>query len=129
MTIVLRLFFFICGSLTFIASSSLSFSHLRFGILRRERVTRLFAENDALFSTSVYDTIGEGRIAIIPGFLPKEEMMKVKEDAAILYNQNKFSTDGKFGHGCESCFSSLSIVLLYLNALESPCFLRNEWEF
>jgi len=69
---------------------------------RQETNSQLHAEK--LFSQSVYDTIADGRIAVIPNFLPQDEIIKLRNDAANLHQQNKFSTDALASYGTSGKF-------------------------
>jgi hypothetical protein len=70
--------------------------------LRRISNVPVFAES--LFSQSFYDTIGDGKIAIIPDFLPQDETRKLRQDAGTLYHQDKFSTDALASYGTDGKF-------------------------
>eukprot|EP00526_Cylindrotheca_closterium_P010063 CAMPEP_0113643660 /NCGR_PEP_ID=MMETSP0017_2-20120614/22966_1 /TAXON_ID=2856 /ORGANISM="Cylindrotheca closterium" /LENGTH=397 /DNA_ID=CAMNT_0000555205 /DNA_START=1 /DNA_END=1194 /DNA_ORIENTATION=- /assembly_acc=CAM_ASM_000147 len=63
---------------------------------------KLYAEK--LFSQGVYDTIGEGRIAVIPNFLPQEDIIKLRNDATNLHQGSKFSTDALASYGSSGKF-------------------------
>jgi len=51
---------------------------------------------------SAYQTILEGRIAVIPQFLPSSIVTELRHDAQSLYQQGHFSTDALAAYGKES---------------------------
>ena len=86
---------------------------LRFGIARNLagkdrmllRLTMfLSSSHDRLFPTSVYETIQQGKIAVIPDFLPKSEILSLQRDAEDIYASNHFSTDALASYGSSGKF-------------------------
>jgi 2OG-Fe(II) oxygenase superfamily len=59
---------------------------------------------DRLFTSSIYDTIQEGKIAVVPDFLPKSEVLSLRRDAENLYTSNSFSTDALASYGSSGKF-------------------------
>ncbi|KAL3942731.1 MAG: hypothetical protein SGBAC_003138 [Bacillariaceae sp.] len=57
-----------------------------------------------LLSQSAYDTIANGQIAVIPNFLPQEEIIRLRADATNLHAENKFSTDALASYGTSGKF-------------------------
>ena len=57
-----------------------------------------------LFPTSIYDTIQEGKIAVIPDFLPKSEILSLQRDAQDMYSSHFFSTDALSSYGSTGKF-------------------------
>jgi hypothetical protein len=72
----------------------------------RTRITthlaRLYA--DRLFSASAYDTIQQGKIAVIPEFLSTADVAVLKRDAADLHSSDYFSTDALASYGTSGKF-------------------------
>mmetsp|Transcript_25702 Transcript_25702/g.31663 ORF Transcript_25702/g.31663 Transcript_25702/m.31663 type:complete len:407 (+) Transcript_25702:90-1310(+) len=60
--------------------------------------------NDPLLSPSVYSTIANGKIAVIPNFIQESEIVPLRNDAQNLWNENKFSTDALAGYGSKGKF-------------------------
>jgi Rps23 Pro-64 3,4-dihydroxylase Tpa1-like proline 4-hydroxylase len=60
--------------------------------------------SERLFKSKVYATILEGRIAVLPNFLPRDEIQTLQTDAADLWNQKYFSTDALAGYGSSGKF-------------------------
>jgi Rps23 Pro-64 3,4-dihydroxylase Tpa1-like proline 4-hydroxylase len=60
--------------------------------------------HDRLFPTSVYDTIQQGKIAVIPDFLPKSEILSLQRDAEDMHASNHFSTDALSSYGSSGKF-------------------------
>ncbi len=60
--------------------------------------------NDPLLPSSVYSTIQEGGIAVIPNFIPESEFNPLRSDAQNLWNDKKFSTDALAGYGSKGKF-------------------------
>lgn len=54
---------------------------------------------EGLFSRSIYDTLGDGKIAVIPNFLPPDETARLRRDASALHGQRRFSTDALASYG------------------------------
>jgi len=77
---------------------------------RSERTTAAFAptehhtRSDKLFSESVYDTIQNGKIAVIPDFLPPSFVDVLQRDAAALHEAGHFSTDALASYGTSGKF-------------------------
>lgn len=59
---------------------------------------------DTLLSPSVYSTIQEGKIAVLPNFIPESEILLLRTDAQNLWNDKKFSTDALAGYGSKGKF-------------------------
>lgn len=62
----------------------------------------LFSER--LFSNAVYDTIQQGRIAVIPDFISAADVAVLKRDAVDLHSSNYFSTDALATYGTPGQF-------------------------
>lgn len=60
--------------------------------------------NEPLLSQNVYSTIEEGKIAVIPNFLPRHEVIPLRTDAQNLWDDGKFSTDALAGYGSKGKF-------------------------
>jgi hypothetical protein len=60
--------------------------------------------NDPLLPKSMYDTIAEGKIAVLPNFIPQSEIIPLRDDAQNLWNCDKFSTDALAGYGSTGKF-------------------------
>mmetsp|Transcript_15691 Transcript_15691/g.30719 ORF Transcript_15691/g.30719 Transcript_15691/m.30719 type:complete len:409 (+) Transcript_15691:125-1351(+) len=67
-------------------------------------ITQTNNGNDLLLSKSVYSTIEEGKIAVIPNFLPQIEVNLLRADAQDLWDQGRFSTDALAGYGSTGKF-------------------------
>jgi hypothetical protein len=52
----------------------------------------------------MYDTIAEGKIAVLPNFIPQSEIIPLRDDAQNLWNCDKFSTDALAGYGSTGKF-------------------------
>ena len=59
---------------------------------------------DTLLSPSIYSTIQEGKIAVLPNFIPESEVLLLRNDAQNLWNDGKFSTDALAGYGSKGKF-------------------------
>lgn len=59
---------------------------------------------DPLLPSSVYSTIEEGKIAIVPNFIPVESVEELRTDAMNLWNDKHFSTDALAGYGSTGKF-------------------------
>jgi hypothetical protein len=69
-----------------------------------------------LFTESVYDTIQQGKIAVIPEFLSQDAVSFLKRDANDLYDTNFFSTDALASYGTAGKFDpSKDRTVLKLN--------------
>lgn len=72
--------------------------------------------NQPLLSNKDYDTIRSGRIAVIPNFLPPEEILALRTDAQNLHADEKFSTDALASYGTSGKFDpSRDRAVLRLN--------------
>eukprot|EP00979_Chaetoceros_neogracilis_P008176 scaffold1808_cov247-Chaetoceros_neogracile.AAC.10 len=60
--------------------------------------------NDPLLPKSMYNTIAEGKIAVLPNFIPQSEIIPLRDDAQNLWNCDKFSTDALAGYGSTGKF-------------------------
>ena len=67
-------------------------------------ITQINDGNDPLLPKSVYPTIAEGKIAVIPNFIPQNEVNLLRTDAQNLWDQGKFSTDALAGYGSTGKF-------------------------
>ena len=59
---------------------------------------------EKLFKNDVYDTIQNGKIAVIPEFLPSSEIAALRRDAGELHEQHLFSTDALASYGSSGKF-------------------------
>eukprot|EP00977_Amphora_coffeiformis_P004734 scaffold1007_cov176-Amphora_coffeaeformis.AAC.40 len=57
-----------------------------------------------LLSPRDYDTIRSGRIAVIPNFIPSQEILSLRADAQDLHAKSKFSTDALASYGSSGKF-------------------------
>ena len=74
------------------------------------------AFDDSLLTPRVYDTIRQGRIAVIPDFLPAAEILALRSDAQALHGAGKFSTDALASYGTSGKFdASRDRAVLRLN--------------
>ena len=64
----------------------------------------LQTDGDKLLSSKQYDTIQSGRIAVIPNFLPPQEISSLRADAQSLWQDNTFSTDALASYGTSGKF-------------------------
>lgn len=55
--------------------------------------------NQKLFSNPIYETIQNGKIAVVPDFLPRHEIETLKRDASHLHSSNYFTTDALASYG------------------------------
>ena len=55
-------------------------------------------------SSSVFSTIQDGKIAVIPNFIPPNEYQLLRADAENLWNEKKFSVDALAGYGSKGKF-------------------------
>ncbi len=67
-------------------------------------ITQTNNGSDPFLSKSVYSTIEEGKIAVIPNFLPQNEVNLLRADARDLWDQGHFSTDALAGYGSTGKF-------------------------
>lgn len=57
-----------------------------------------------MLSAKQYDTIQSGRIAVIPNFIPPQEIAALRTDAQQLHNDQQFSTDALASYGSSGKF-------------------------
>mmetsp|Transcript_11471 Transcript_11471/g.29020 ORF Transcript_11471/g.29020 Transcript_11471/m.29020 type:complete len:435 (+) Transcript_11471:68-1372(+) len=57
-----------------------------------------------LLPSSVYGTIEEGKIAVVPNFLNEADVLPLRQDAQQLWLDNRFSTDALAGYGSKGNF-------------------------
>ncbi len=57
-----------------------------------------------LLPSSVYKTIEEGKIAVVPNFLSQADILPLRQDAQQLWLDNRFSTDALAGYGSKGNF-------------------------
>jgi len=67
-------------------------------------VTLTSESNDRLLPSSVYRTIEEGEIAVVPNFLSQSDVLPLRQDAQQLWLEKKFSTDALAGYGSKGKF-------------------------
>lgn len=67
-------------------------------------VVQLTVKSDQILSSRDYDTIQEGRIAVIPNFIPPQEIAALKLDAQNLWDQRQFATDALASYGQSKVF-------------------------
>ena len=67
-------------------------------------ITQTNNGNDPLLPSSVYSIIEEGKIAVIPNFLPESEINILRTDAQNLWDENTFATDALAGYGSTGKF-------------------------
>jgi Rps23 Pro-64 3,4-dihydroxylase Tpa1-like proline 4-hydroxylase len=60
--------------------------------------------NDPLLNKSTYDKIKEGKIAVLPNFIPQSEIIPLRNDAQSLWLDGKYSTDALAGYGSTGKF-------------------------
>lgn len=60
--------------------------------------------NGRLLPSSVYGTIEEGKIAVVPNFLSQADILPLRQDAQQLWLEKKFSTDALAGYGSKGKF-------------------------
>ena len=60
--------------------------------------------NERLLPSSVYNTIEEGKIAIVPNFLNEADILPLRQDAQQLWLDKRFSTDALAGYGSKGSF-------------------------
>ena len=67
---------------------------------QRQRVRLQFTvPKDKLLSSRDYDAIQQGQIAIIPNFIPPQQIASLKLDAQNLWNQQFYATDALASYG------------------------------
>jgi Rps23 Pro-64 3,4-dihydroxylase Tpa1-like proline 4-hydroxylase len=59
---------------------------------------------EKLFTNDVYETIQNGKIAIIPNFITKDQVTVLQQDAKYLFNNNYFTTDALASYGSNGKF-------------------------
>jgi Rps23 Pro-64 3,4-dihydroxylase Tpa1-like proline 4-hydroxylase len=59
---------------------------------------------DRLLPSSVYRTIEEGKIAVVPNFLNEADILPLRQDAQQLWLDNRYSTDALAGYGSKGSF-------------------------
>ena len=59
---------------------------------------------ETLLPSGAYDTIREGRIAVIPNFISESEILALRSDAQALHASQKFSTDALASYGTSGKF-------------------------
>ena len=57
-----------------------------------------------LLSSQDYDTIQQGRIAVIPNFIPAQDILSLRSDAQALWNDRKYTTDALASYGASGAF-------------------------
>jgi hypothetical protein len=62
------------------------------------------SSHNQLFPTSIYDSIQQGNIAVIPDFLPKSEILSLQRDAENMYTSHHFATDALSSYGSSGKF-------------------------
>ncbi len=67
-------------------------------------VVQFTLKNEQILSPRDYDTIQEGRIAVIPNFIPPQEIASLKLDAQSLWDQRQFATDALASYGESKVF-------------------------
>ena len=92
-------------------SSVFGFISTRINANKRKRpclylttVTQTNNGNEPLLSQSVFSTIEEGKIAVVPNFIPHNEITPLRTDAQNLWDEGKFSTDALAGYGSTGKF-------------------------
>lgn len=88
-----------CGAFTTTAQRA---SHTPSSQLRLTVQTE--GDTSKILSSKQYDTIQSGRIAVIPNFLPPEEIASLRDDAQQLHANQKFSTDALASYGSSGKF-------------------------
>jgi hypothetical protein len=61
-------------------------------------------DNNRMLSPQVNDTILSGNIAVIPNFLPAQEILALRQDAAVLHTSNHLPTDPLASYGSSGKF-------------------------
>ena len=76
--------------------------------LNRPRSSRLVVQftvkSEQILSPRDYDTIQQGRIAVIPNFIPPQEIASLKLDGQNLWDQRQFATDALASYGQSKVF-------------------------
>lgn len=67
-------------------------------------ITQINDGIDPLLPRYAFSKIEEGKIAVIPNFIPESEINLLRTDAQNLWNEGKFSTDALAGYGTTSKF-------------------------
>lgn len=60
--------------------------------------------DDPLLPKHVYSTIADGKIAVVPNFIPESEVTLLRQDAQNLWTEGKFATDALAGYGSTGKF-------------------------
>lgn len=60
--------------------------------------------SDGLLPSSAFDTINEGKIAIVPNFLSASQVSDLRNDAMDLHADGRFSTDALASYGTSGAF-------------------------
>jgi len=103
----------VCGSEAFVRDQNLqarqrgplsSFSAEAASLSPSSSALFLNLKSDKIFSESVYETIQNGQIAIIPDFLDASFLAPLKRDAAYLHAHRHFSTDALASYGTDGRF-------------------------
>ena len=68
------------------------------------QLTTISSPNDALLSPSVYQTIQEGNIAVIPNFVNQADLSPLRQDAQSLWQQGHYTTDALASYGTSGNF-------------------------
>lgn len=93
-----------------ITTSVSSFTLPRIDILNKRyglyltTITETSNNDGPLLPASVYSTIEEGNIAVVPDFIPPSEIHLLRSDAQNLWDERKFSTDALAGYGSTGKF-------------------------
>lgn len=67
-------------------------------------ITQTNNGDESLLPTSAYSTIQDGKIAVIPNFIPEHEIVPLRADAQNLWEDGRFSTDALAGYGSTGKF-------------------------
>ena len=59
------------------------------------------APSSSLLPPAAVDTIRSGRIAVLPNWLPPQDVANLRGDAMALFNAGKFSADALAAYGAE----------------------------
>ena len=80
------------------------FPHRRMQSSQSHLFATLNESNDRVLPSSVYSTIEEGKIAVVPNFLNEADILPLRQDAQQLWLDNRFSTDALAGYGSKGSF-------------------------
>ena len=103
----MRSIFYFVFAVTFIFDNdaeSFLFGDSRLPSRKVQQWLSLSSSHDRLFPTSIYDTIQQGKIAVIPDFLANSEILPLQRDAEDMYTSNYFSTDALSSYGSSGKF-------------------------